>query len=104
VGIELHRLANWRMIERRLDPQCRELVDHDAAGGPVLQPLEVNVEAMSHLRGPLVDDDPTSRAVRRQRRGEPRWTGPQHMDWRAIGPERVPHQALIARNVNNRMS
>src|SRR2546425_10587957 len=99
MGIEHHRLANRRMIERRLDPQCRKLVDHVAVRGPVLQPLEVIVEAMSHLRGSLVDNDPTSRAVRRESRGESGWTGPQHMDWCVLGQERAPNQALHAGNV-----
>src|SRR5437867_3714449 len=69
------------MFERRLDTQSCKLVDYVAVRGPVLESLEVVVEAVSHVRAPLVDNDPPPRLVCRQSGGEPRWTGPEHVDW-----------------------
>ncbi len=65
-------------------PIAAELLEHVPGRRPVLQPLQVAVEAPAHVRRALVERHRPPGPRHRQRRGEARGTGAQDLDERVI--------------------
>jgi len=72
IRIEEHALSKRRVLERGLDPERREFLEDISLARPVLETLEIAMEAPAYLASTLEDVRPATTSCDRKCRGQTR--------------------------------